>query len=233
MACTHRRFFGIPLVEHTTDDVAEMWGAARSQLGTLIFADRMLLWRIIRSRATRQYLLNVGGRVAPNGRGATRQIRVATGCRIEAFPEFQSVVRIMARAESDGATVYVVGRSQDQLQRVEQNVRATFPQLRVVGRAVFHASNTEAMTTAIRKAGPRIVFVGSDAPALLKWIREHSRQFGPVLIIVASRVAQRMAGRSSGPRSGAWAAMLVRPFMVVPLIAHRLWTWYHRRTRTA
>ena len=233
MACTDRRFFGVPLVEHTTEDIAETWGAARSQLGALIFADRMLLWRIIRSRVTRQYLLDVRGRVAPNGRGAARQIRVATGCRVGAFPEFQSVVRIMARAEGDGATVYVVGRSQDQLQRVEQNVRATFPQLRVVGRAVFHVSNTEAMTTAIRKAGPRIVFVGSDAAAFLKWIREHSRQFGPVLIIVASRAAQRMAGRSSVPRSGAWVAMLVRPFMVVPLIAHRLWTRYHRRTRTA
>jgi len=233
MACTHRRFFGIPLVEHTTEEVAETWGAARSQLSALIFADRMLLWRIARSRVTRQYLLDVRGRVAPNGRGAARQVRVATGCRVGAFPEFQSVVRIMARAESDGATVYIVGRSQDQLQRVEQNVRATFPQLRVVGRAVFHGSNTEAMTTAIRKAGPRLVFVGSDAPPLLKWIREHSRQFGPVLFVVASRAAQRMAGRSSVPRSGAWAAVLVRPFMAIPLIGHRLWARYHRNTLKA
>ncbi|MFW5694041.1 MAG: WecB/TagA/CpsF family glycosyltransferase [Alkalispirochaeta sp.] len=233
MACTHRRFFGVPLVEQTPEDLADTWGVARSKLGALIFADRMLLWRIVRSRVTRQYLLDIHGRVIPNGRGGARQARVATGCRIAAFPEFQSVVRIMARAERDGATVYLVGRSQDQLQQVEQNVRATFPQLRVVGRAVFHASNTEAMTTAIRKAGPRLVFVGSDAPALLKWIREHSSRFGPVLIVVALRAAQRMAGRTAVPRSGAWAAVLVRPLMVFPLIAHRLWMRYRRSTPRA
>ncbi|MEX2444947.1 MAG: WecB/TagA/CpsF family glycosyltransferase [Alkalispirochaeta sp.] len=219
-------------MEQTPEDVADTWGAARSQVGALIFADRMLLWRIVRSRMTRQYLLDIQGRAVPNGRGPARQIRVATGCRVGVFPEFQSVVRIMARAESDGATVYLVGRSQDQLQRVEQNVRATFPHLRVVGRAVFHASNTEAITTAIRKAGPRIVFVGSDAPVILQWIREQSRQFGPVLILMAFRAAQRMAGRAATPRSGTWAAILVRPFMGLPLIAHRSWAHHRRNIRS-
>ncbi len=233
MACTQRRFFGVPLVEQTTEELADVWGAARSQLGALIFADRTLLWRIARSRPMRQYLLDVPGRVVPNGGGAARQIRVATGCRVGAFSEFQSVVRIMARAEADGATVYLVGRSQDQLQRVEQNVRATFPQLRVVGRAVFHASNTESITTAIRKAGPRLVFVGSDAPILLRWMREQSSQFGPVLTIVAFRAAQRMAGRSATPRPGAWAAVLVRPFIGFPLIVHRLRAHYRRNRPSA
>lgn len=233
MACTQRRFFGVPLVEQTTEDLAETWGAARSQLGALIFADRMLLWRIARSRVTRQYLLDIQGRAVPNGGGPARQIRVATGCRVGAFPEFQSVVRIMARAEADGATVYLVGRSQDQLQRVEQNVRATFPRLPVVGRAVFHASNTEAITTAIRKAGPRLVFIGSDAPILLRWMREQSTRFGPVLTIVAFRAAQRMAGRSATPRRGTWAALLVRPFMGIPIIVHRLRAHYRRNTPSA
>jgi N-acetylglucosaminyldiphosphoundecaprenol N-acetyl-beta-D-mannosaminyltransferase len=233
MACTQRRFFGVPLVEQTTEELAESWGAARSQLSALIFADRMLLWRIARSRITRQYLLDVGGRVVPNGRGPARQVRVATGCRVGAFQEFQSVVRVMARAEADGATVYLVGRSQDQLQRVEQNVRATFPQLRVVGRAVFHVANMESITTAIRKAGPRIVFVGSDAPILLRWMREHSNRFGPVLTLIAFRAAQRMAGKPASPRSGVWAAHLARPFMGAPLIAHRLWAHYHRNRRSA
>jgi hypothetical protein len=98
---------------------------------------------------------------------------------------------------------------------------------------VFHVANMEAITTAIRKAGPRIVFVGSDAPVFLRWLREHSSRFGPVLTVVAFRAAQRMAGRPASPRSGVWAALLARPFMGVPLIAHRLWIHYRRNRRSS
>ena len=233
MACTERRFFGVPLVEQSPDELAASWGGERSRLGALIFADRMLLWRLARSRVTRQFLLDIDGRIAPVGRGTARQGRVATGGRVGPFVEFQSVVRIMARAEEDTSSVYLVGRSAEQLQRVEQNVRATFPALRVVGRAVFHPANTASITTAIRKAGPRLVFVGSDAPVLLRWIRDQAGDFGPVLTIVSGRAAQRMAGRPQAPRSGAWLALLIRPFVWPALLVHRLMARRRRNTRTA
>ena len=233
MACTQPRFFGVPLVTDQPDDMAEIWGCERSTAGLLIFADRMLMWRIARSRPMRQYLLDVSGHVAPNARGLSRQIRTATGCRVGPFPEFQTVVRIMSRAEADEASVYLIGRSQDQLQRVEQNVRATFPRLRVVGRAVFHPSATEAITTAIRKADPRIIYVGSDAPMLFRWLLACSSRFGTGLVVVGYRSAQRMAGRARTLRKGVWLAWLVRPFLWPVLLVHRFIVHRRRSKQTS
>jgi exopolysaccharide biosynthesis WecB/TagA/CpsF family protein len=233
MSCIQRRFFGVPIVEQSPDDLADAWGGDRKKLTMLIFVDRVLLWRLVRSRVTRQFLLDIDGVAVPAGRGVSRQIRVATGCRVGPFLEFQGTVRVMARAEMDQAGIYIVGRSQDQLQRVEQNVRATFPNLRVVGRAIFHASNTAAITTAIRKAGPRIVFCGTDSPALLRWIRESVHQFGPVSFLVAGRAAQRMAGRSRAARRGAIPALLVRPFIGPALLGHRMLLARRRKKQTA
>lgn len=233
MSCIQRRFFGVPIVEQSPEELADAWGGERKKLSMLIFVERVLLWRLVRSRVTRQFLLDIGGVAVPAGRGASRQIRVATGCRVGPFQEFQGTVRIMARAEMDKAGIYIVGRSQDQLQRVEQNVRATFPDLRVVGRAIFHSSNTTAITTAIRKAGPRIIFCGTDSPALFRWIRERQTEFGPVGFLVAGRAAQRMAGRSGAARAGAVPAIIARPFVGPALLVHRMVVAHRLKKRTA
>lgn len=222
MACTERRFFGVPVVEQSADDLADYWGQERSKAELLMFADRPLMWRISRSRGLRQFFLDSRGKIAPNCRGAHRQIRVATGCVAGPFVELQSVVRILARAEQDTASVYLVGRSQDQLQRAEQNVRATFPKLRVVGRAVFHPGSLDQVTTAIRKSAPRIVLVGSESTSVLKWLSRRTRDFGPVRTIVAYRAIQRMAGHRTVPRASAWFAVLVRPLVGPALIIHRI-----------
>lgn len=226
-------FFGVPVVEQGADQIATHWGAAPDRLRLLVFADRMLAWRLARSRVTRQFLAASGSRMVPNGAGICRQVRTATGHRPDAFVEFQAVIRIMAHAESEGGTIYLVGRSPEQLQHVEQNVRATFPELRVVGRAVFHPAQGDSIATAIRKAAPRLVFVGTDAARPLAWIREQADALGPLTVLVALRAAQRMAGRVQAPRAGSWLALIVRPFIWPVLLGHRLRVRRQRKTRKA
>lgn len=222
MACTERRFFGVPIVEESPDELSTAWGKGVDAPGVLLFADRPLTWRLVRSRSVREFLREIPAGVVPNGRGIARQIRVATGCPVRVYPEFQSVVRILARAEEDSVGVYLVGRSPDQLQRVEQNVRATFPALRVVGRVVFHPANAESIATAIRKAGPRIVFIGGDSRKVISWLREQLPDFGPTLALVAHRAARRMAGQGASLRPAVILRIPVRLILGPVLIGHRL-----------
>lgn len=231
MACTERRFFGIPVIEDSTDELADRWGGDRTDAGLLVYADRLLVWRLIRSRTMREFLA-AAGRLVPVNRGIARQIRVATGCSAGPFPEFQSVVRILSRAETDTAGLYLVARSGERLQRVEQNVRATFPQIRVVGRAVFHPGAADSIATAIRKAGPRICLVGDDSRAVMSWLAADSASFGPVLTIVATRAAQRMAGAGSPVRLTAIPAIVLRLFIGPVLLGHRLLARRRLKTRT-
>ena len=224
-------FFGVPVAEQGADEIASVWGSAAADLRMLIFADRMLAWRMARSRPFRRFLGETGSRMVPNGSGIRRQVRVATGHRPEPVVEFQAVIRIMAHAEQDGGTIYLLGRSPEQLQHMEQNVRATFPELRVVGRAVFHPSRGASIATAIRKASPRLVFVGTDARRPLAWVHEHVEELGPVTVLVAFRAAQRMAGRARAPRPAAWAALPLRPFIWPVLLGHRLRVRRRRKKR--
>jgi N-acetylglucosaminyldiphosphoundecaprenol N-acetyl-beta-D-mannosaminyltransferase len=224
-------FFGVPVVSSTPDTLTDEWGAAGEVFRALVFVDRVLLWRIVRSKDLRRFLQDHHGCVVPTARGSSRQLRVATGAAAPAYPELPTVVRILAAAERDTASIYLAARNQTQLQRIEQNVRATFPKLRIVGRAVVHSANAASISTAIRKAAPRIVFVGSDAAAMLKWIRAYAPKFGPTTVLIASRAAQRMTGGNETPRSGWIPAVAARPFMGPILLAHRLVVRRRRKKR--
>ena len=222
MTRANRRFFGVPFVEENPDSLADSWGRGRESFSILIFTNLSLLWRIVRSRSTKRFLAAYDGRVVPSSPGAGRQVRLATGCRTGAFPELQSLVRIMARVEEDNAAIYLVGRAPDELQRMEQNVRATFPSARIVGRVVFHPANLASITTAIRKAAPRIVVASLESPRLFAWLRGNARDLGAVLCVIAPRATARMAGRKPAPRLDQILMSPARILVAPVLLIHRL-----------
>ncbi len=222
MTRANQLFFGVPVVEESPDSLADSWGRGREHFSILVFTNLPLLWRLVRSRSTKRFLAACNGRIVPSSSAAGRQVRLATGRRVGAFPELQSLVRIMARVEADKAAIYLVGRAPDDLQRMEQNVRATFPSARIVGRVVFHPANLESITTAIRKAAPRIVVASLDSPRLFSWLRAHARDLGAVLCVIAPRATARMAGRNPTPRLDQILMSPGRVLVAPVLLVHRL-----------
>jgi hypothetical protein len=222
MSCTKKRFFGIDLVEEEADSLSARWGDERTVSGALAFVGRKLLWRFVRSKDLRSFFRGENRRVVPVEAGVTRQVRLATGCRVGPFQEFQTLVRLLSHSEQSGAAVYLLGRSPEDLQRVEQNVRSTFPGLRVVGRAVFHPTSIAAVTTAIKKASPRIVLSGVTSASFFRWVVASSHRMGPVLTVISPRGVARMAGRGPAFDLSAILRIPIRLFLPAILIVHRL-----------
>jgi len=222
MNCVQRRFFGIDLVEDEGTELSPSWGDASDNPKTLVLAGRRIMWRLVRNRTYREYFQRPSHRVAPVCPGLVRQVSLATGCSVGPYPEFQTLVRLLARAEETGGSIYLLGRNATELQRIEQNVRDTFPGLRVVGRAVFHPASIASVTTAIRKSAPRIVLSGVVSDSFFRWIVASADRIGPSLTIVAPRGLGRMAGRRAGVPISMVLSAPLRLFLPILLVAHRI-----------
>lgn len=222
MSCTHKTFFGINLIEDDPDGLSPHWSEEPTAPATLVFGGRRLIWRFVRSRELRGFFGGDRHRFVPVESSLMRQIRLATGCHVGPFQEFQTLVRLLAKSEESAAAVYLLGRTSTELQRIEQNVRATFPGLRVVGRAVFHPSSIASVTTAIRKAAPRIVLSGVTNASFFRWVVAEADRIGPVVTIVAPRGVGRMAGRGRGGILIDLVSLPIRLVLPIPLLIHRI-----------
>ncbi|SIQ34394.1 Glycosyl transferase WecB/TagA/CpsF family protein [Alkalispirochaeta americana] len=222
MSCTFRQFFGLPLIEDAPPDLAPVWGATRTAPGILFFAGRSFLWRLVRSRRVRTGLAGKNAAVVPAGGGARWQTRLACGCDIGKYSAFQGLIRLLSRAEEDQAAIFIVDSDPKAVRRIEENLRITFPGLRIVGRAAFTPAIATSVTTAIRKAEPRIVLIGCARKPVLRWMIGQYDQVGNALAIVASQAVDRMAGRRRGISPGDLLGAPLQLLVPLLLVGHRL-----------
>lgn len=233
MDCIQRCFFGVPIIQEAPPDLAAVWGGFRSDPGLLFFARRRFLWRLVRNSSLRRALQDKVAAVIPVGTAARRQVRLATGCDVGEFSPFQGLIRILSHAENDRASVFIVDCNPEAVRRIEDNIRVTFPGLHIVGRAALYPGMGPAVTTAIRKASPRIVLVGSSRRKVLDWALAQYHEVGNALAIIATEGVGRMVGRRPAIPI---LDILFTPFRtVVPvvLLVHRLVIRRRRKKRQA
>lgn len=222
MGCTVKEFFGLRLCDADFDGFAEAYGSPRAQSQLLVFADRRSLWKGILSSRFRAMFGRDRVFFAPHDGDAARPVRLATGCAVGPFPEFRTLVRLLSRAEQDNATLFLVAESAAILSRAEENLRATFPDLRLVGRAVYTVRQEDSIATAIRKAAPTVLVVGSNSRRVYSWISPLWQKLEHALTIIAPRAIRKMAGVSQPIRPLGILLFPLRVFDLVPLFGHRL-----------
>ncbi|TVR71779.1 MAG: hypothetical protein EA427_04000 [Spirochaetaceae bacterium] len=231
MGCTERTFFGLPIVREAPPDLAEAWGQARNEPGILFFARRPFLWRLVRSSFIRDALAGKRAAVVPVGTSGRRVVRLATGCDTGDFAPFNAPIRILSRAEIDGAGVFIVHTNPAAVRRMEENLKVTFPDLRIVGRAVFNADIAPSVTTAIRKSDPRIVLIGSVRMAVIRWVLSQYDSVGNALALLAADAADRIAERDRSIIPGEVLTLPLRILTIPLLLAHRLVLVHRKKSR--
>jgi hypothetical protein len=217
-----RRFFGLDIVVEAPPDLASAWGGFRSSPGILLLAGRSLLHRLIRSRALRSGLVAHDAVVVPVGKAARRHVRLACGCEIASYDAFRDLIRILSAAENDQASIFILDSDLERVRSIEGNIRVTFPELRVVGRAAYSHGLAQSVATAIRKADPRLVLVGSTRTPVLKWLNARYAELGNALVLVAGDAADHMIDRGRGRLAREILALPGRLPAVIPLLVHRL-----------
>ena len=189
---------------------------------------------LMRARRNRIYrkTLQEASLVVPISLGITRAGRFLRKPSMEVQTTFRFVIRLLGLLEERGATYYLLGLRRKHLLRVEENLKLTFPGLRLVGRHPgYYAQTRESdIVTAIRKAAPNLVLIGSGIRGGDTWVRSQKRNFAPGIYLWVPEVLEVFADirrKPPGTRGGRVAkrirGVITHPWRIGKLF---LYLWF-------
>jgi len=103
----------------------------------------------------------------------------------------------LSALEQRRGSLFLVGGSMATLQKAEMNVRSTFPELRVVGRAAGDYSGEDEMSImrALQKSAPDMIVVGSLVKDAELWIPRHMRYTRSGIYFYEAPIIEVLAGK--------------------------------------
>lgn len=103
----------------------------------------------------------------------------------ERYNPFSAVIQILSILESHYKTLYMLGSTKKILSKAEENVRATFPNLRVIGRYVgYYPKNREdSIIAAIFKAQPSLVLLSDGVKEKNLWAYRRRNRFSSSIFL--------------------------------------------------
>ncbi len=180
-------------------------------------------WDFMRARRDREYraCLRDADLVLPVSRSVSGAARFLRGRRPPRYMPFDFVIRTLGALEDRSRSIYLLGGTAQSLRTVEQNLRETFPGLRLVGRYTgnYGRQLEGDIITAIRKATPDFVLIGPGAPAGDRWVSRHRKQLSPSIFLHVPEVFDVFAERR---RRGSRTAFR-RGLDFVPDLVRRPW----------
>jgi N-acetylglucosaminyldiphosphoundecaprenol N-acetyl-beta-D-mannosaminyltransferase len=186
----------VPVDAFSKDDLGSIIDDLREQDGRhhIVMLTTEGLMRARRNALYRK-TLHEASLVVPISLGLQRAATFLERPSVEAQTTFRFVIRLLGLLEERGATYYLLGLRRRHLTRVEENLRLTFPGLRLVGRHPgYYSQDRESdIVTAIRKASPNLVLIGSGIRGGDSWVRSNKRTFAPGIYLWVPEVLEVFA----------------------------------------
>lgn len=125
------------------------------------------------------------------------------------FP-FDFVIRTLGILEKHAKSMYLIGSKVEELSKVENNLRASFPGLRLLGRCTgfFHKNMEKDILLAIKKANPALLFAGPGVKGKESWIHTHRSQLSPGIFLWWEEGFEIFSGRKEKPSKALWKSGL-------------------------
>ncbi len=146
-------------------------------------------WDYMRARRDQSYrsLLRSASLVLPVSKSIVHASHWLRSVRPTRYMPFDLVIRSLGALEDRRRSIYILGGTQSALRTVEQNLRETFPGLRVVGRYTgsYKRDVEPDIITAIRKAEPDLLFIGPGVPGAERWVATHRSEL-PACVCLSS-----------------------------------------------
>jgi N-acetylglucosaminyldiphosphoundecaprenol N-acetyl-beta-D-mannosaminyltransferase len=200
------------------------------------------LWDLLRARRRNEYRNYVlkSPMVIPISKslvGGARFLRGKTPIR---YMPFHFIVDLLSILETRECTVYLLGSTERTLRKVENNIRQTFPGLRIVGRcdSSFRRQNEGAIVEAIRKTSPQLLLVGKGVRGEELWIARHHKNLNKGLRLWCSDIFDVFAEKKSRPPEWVFNAGLesfiygikkpYRIFRLIPYFRYKLLLLFYK-----
>jgi N-acetylglucosaminyldiphosphoundecaprenol N-acetyl-beta-D-mannosaminyltransferase len=161
------------------------------------------VWDLLRARRPGEYRNFVLGAslVIPISKSLVSGARFLTKKTPERYMPFDFVIRMLGILESREYSVYLLGGKRTILQRSENNIRRTFPKLRIVGRFIgrFPLKDEKTILEALRKASPSLLLVGKGVRGREKWLARHNADLSQGLRLWCSDLFEVFAEKRRRP----------------------------------
>ena len=157
------------------------------------------LWDLMRARRDKEYRQCVenAALVIPVSRGILRGagfLKKSVPCR---YMPFDFVIRFFRVLEEKGKALYLLGSDKKNLRNAEQNLKQTFPGMKIVGRYTgsYPKEMEKNILLAIKKASPHFVLAGSGIRGGDLWIYRNKTGCGRGVYLWDSPVLDIFSGK--------------------------------------
>jgi N-acetylglucosaminyldiphosphoundecaprenol N-acetyl-beta-D-mannosaminyltransferase len=161
------------------------------------------LWDLLRARRNAEYrdYIRQATLVIPISKSVVRGIRFLLGKQAVRYMPFDFVISLLTILENYEFSCYFLGSKKRILNKIERNIRETFPGLRIVGRypGSFRRQEEATIIEAIRKASPSLLLVGKGVRGEEHWIARNNTRLGRGMRLWCSDLFDVFAERKRHP----------------------------------
>lgn len=152
------------------------------------------------------YCLKRASLVLPTSSSIIRGARFLKRGALNRFMPFDFTIKLLAILEKHKHSLYLLGHKKNALIKADNNLRASFPGLRVVGRfnGYFPKQNQKDILIAIKKASPSLLLAGNGLPKKNLWIYSNRNQFNPGIFLWAGDCFNVFSGKKNRPSRQLW-----------------------------
>ena len=113
------------------------------------------------------------------------------------FQPLKTLSLLLLALELRGGSLFILGGKQPSLQSAESHLKSTFPGLKIVGRSCgdYRGSEEEDVMSAIQKAAPDMILVGSLVRGNELWIPRHMHYIRSGIFFYDTFIIEVLAGR--------------------------------------
>lgn len=99
---------------------------------------------------------------------------------------FDVIIDFLNALEQHYKSIYLFGSRKEDLEAAEKNVKATFPQIKILGRFVghYHKHLAPSIVTAIAKTEPNMVIIGDGITGGPYWVNRNRTHFKSGIFVV-------------------------------------------------
>ena len=166
------------------------------------------LWDLLRARRSGEYRSYVtrASLVIPISKSIIGGIKFLTGKKAYRYMPFDFIISILTILENREFSCYLLGGKRKILLKTEQNIRQTFPRLRIVGRfpGYFKKYEESTIIKAIKKASPALLLAGTGIRGKERWIARNNLSLGDGMRLWCSDIFDVFAERKKHPSRGAF-----------------------------
>ena len=166
----------------------------------VVLLDTYLLMKAKFSRELANYI-NSADLVLPISPGIKNGLGFLNKKLEKVYNYFNFIITLLLNFTDKKKFVYLLGGDKKTIEKADKNIKDSFPGIRLVGR--FHVKYRKEferdLITAIKKATPALILVGTRSPHQEKWIYRRKRSFKSGVFIGVGNFINIVGGKGASP----------------------------------